>query len=211
MPTSDWMQARTKVVIALAAGVLAAVALWWLAPTELSVLVGWDVACLVFLGSVWPVIRPFDGAATAQHAQHEDPTKAFAHLLLLGAAVGSLVAVGFVLVRAGHSTGTARALLIGLSVASVAVSWCVVHTVFTLRYADLYYRGSEGVEFNQDAPPSYLDFAYLAFTVGMTFQVSDTSIKDSEIRRAVLAQALLSYLFGTGILATAINLVAGLI
>ncbi len=204
------MRARTKVVVALAVGVVAAVPVWQLAPAESSPLVGWDAACLVYLGSVWPVIRRFDGDGTARHAQHEDPTRAFADLLLLGAAVGSLVAVGFVLVQAGQSTGATRALLVALSVASVVLSWCIVHTVFTLRYAALYYRGSKGVDFNQDAPPGYLDFAYLAFTVGMTFQVSDTSIEDADIRRAVLAQALLSYLFGTGILATTITLVAGL-
>jgi uncharacterized membrane protein len=87
----------------------------------------------------------------------------------------------------------------------------VVHTIFTLRYARLYYTGrDEGVDFNQDDPPSYADFAYLAFTVGMTFQVSDTQITHHAMRAAILRHALLSYLFGTVIVATTINLVAGL-
>ena len=100
---------------------------------------------------------------------------------------------------------------VGLSLASVVLSWAVVHTVFTLRYARLYYWGPDGgVDFNDDAKPRYSDFAYLAFTIGMTFQVSDTALSANEIRRTTLRHALLSYLFGTGILATAINLVASL-
>ena len=95
--------------------------------------------------------------------------------------------------------------------ATVALSWLVVHTVFTLRYAMLYYTGKDGgVNFNQPTPPRYSDFAYLAFTIGMTFQVSDTDLETPAIRATALRQALLSYLFGAVILGTTINLVAGL-
>jgi uncharacterized membrane protein len=93
----------------------------------------------------------------------------------------------------------------------VALAWASVHTVFTTRYARLYFTGSPGgVDWGGSEPPSYLDFAYLAFTVGMTFQVSDTAVTDRRIRFAVLRHALLSYLFGTVFIATMINLVAGL-
>jgi uncharacterized membrane protein len=97
-------------------------------------------------------------------------------------------------------------------VVSVVLSWTVVHTVFTVRYARLYYTGPDGgIDFNQEDPPRYSNFAYLAFTVGMTFQVSDTELQTPEIRSVALRQALLSYLLGAVILATAINLVAGLL
>jgi uncharacterized membrane protein len=66
------------------------------------------------------------------------------------------------------------------------------------------------VDFNQDAPPRYTDFAYMAFTIGMTFQVSDTQLTSAEVRAAALRHALLSYLFGSVILAATINLLAGL-
>jgi uncharacterized membrane protein len=93
----------------------------------------------------------------------------------------------------------------------VAVSWAVVHTVFTLRYAHLYFEDPVGgIDFSSDADPDYRDFAYVAFTVGMTFQVSDTEIAKRTIRRAVLAHALLSYLFGAVILAVVINVLGGL-
>jgi uncharacterized membrane protein len=92
----------------------------------------------------------------------------------------------------------------------VAVSWFTVHTIFTLRYAQLYYRPPPGgVNFHDDSP-CYRDFAYLALTIGMTFQVSDTDLKSTDFRSTALKHALLSYLFGSVILAAAVNLIAGL-
>jgi len=124
--------------------------------------------------------------------------------------LASLVAVGVVLVAAGSAHSTKRGLLAGLAVASVALSWLLVHTLFTLRYARLYQSGHGGVSFNQESPPCYMDFAYVAFTIGMTFQVSDTDIKSTTIRAAALQHALLSYLFGAVILATTVNFIVSL-
>lgn len=113
--------------------------------------------------------------------------------------------------RAGHTGGLAKGLLLGLSIASIVLSWSVVHTVFALRYAKLYYDGEPGgVDFNDEDPPRYSDFVYLALTIGMTFQVSDTDLTVKPIRRTALRHALLSYVFGALIVAITINLIAGL-
>jgi uncharacterized membrane protein len=97
-------------------------------------------------------------------------------------------------------------------VLAIVGAWTIVSTHFTFRYASLYYDGVDGgIDFNTEALPDYLDFAYLAFTVGMTYQVSDTDITDRKIRRAITRHALLSYLFGTCIVATTINVVASFI
>jgi uncharacterized membrane protein len=179
---------------------------WGYAP-----LAGWDSAALVFTAWVWLAIRPMGSSETASHATREDPGRAATDLIVLIASVASLGAVGLVLVRASAASGVQQSLIAGLGVASVALSWFTVHTLFTLRYARLYYTGEDGgVDFNQEAPPRYLDFAYVAFTIGMTFQVSDTDLESPEIRHSALRHALLSYLFGAVILATTINLVAGL-
>ena len=86
-------------------------------------------------------------------------------------------------------------MLASLAVVSVAVSWLSVHTIFTLRYALLYYtQPVRGIGFNQQQPPDYRDFTYVALTLGMTFQVSDTELQDSDIRATALRHALLSYL-----------------
>jgi uncharacterized membrane protein len=178
---------------------------------RLGTLVGWDTAVGVYIAWVWLKIWPLDPEHTGPVAEHEDPTRAAADLLLLSAALASLVAVGVVLASAGKTSGAAEDVRVGLGLGSVVLSWALVHTVYTLRYARLYYRGSDGgVGFNQREPPSYRDFAYLSFTIGMTFQVSDTPIEDAEIRATALHHALLSFVFGTGIIATTINLVASL-
>ena len=88
-----------------------------------------------------------------------------------------LAAVGLVLIQAGRAVGGTKAYLIALGVLSVALSWSLVHTVFTLRYARTFYSKPEGgIDFNEDDSPTYLDFAYLALAIGMTFQVSDTNL-----------------------------------
>ena len=105
--------------------------------------------------------------------------------------------------------------LIGAAVLTVVLSWAVINTVYTLRYADEHFRSrAGGIAFgDQDGHerPSYRDFAYVAFTIGMTYQVSDTTLRDTRIRRTVLAHAILSYLFGVVIVAGSVSLISGLI
>jgi uncharacterized membrane protein len=177
----------------------------------LAPLLGWDGMAVAWLALIIPAVYPLNAERTARRAVEEDPTRPVADVLLLAAATASLVAVGVVLVRAAHSQGMDRALQVALGIGSVVVSWALVHTTYILRYAQLYYSGPDGgVNFNQDEPPDYADFAYLAFTIGMTFQVSDTALNNRGIRRAALRHALLSYLFGTVIVAATVNLIAGL-
>ncbi len=176
-----------------------------------AILIGWAVAAVIFLVWTLGVVWNFDSEQTEHYSKREDPSRTVAELAILGAGTSMLVAVGFALLRAGQATGEMKAFLIGLGVSSVAVSWVVVHTVFMLRYARSYYTAPVGgVEFNEEEPPTYLDFAYLSFTIGMTFQVSDTNITSKRIRRITLQHALLSFIFGAVILAVAINVVASL-
>lgn len=177
-----------------------------------SIVIGWAAACLSYLVWVWLAVGRLSGEQTRQHATREDPSRPTSHLLLIVACTASLAAVATLVVSANRASGAEAGLLAGLAVVSVALSWFLVHTLFMLRYAVLYYSGTAegGIDFNQPEPPDYADFAYLAFDLGMTFQVSDTTVSSSAIRHVVLRHCLLSYLFGTVILATLINLVAGL-
>jgi uncharacterized membrane protein len=207
------LAARRLVVGAVAGAVALVAALFAGARWGVAVSVGWDSGALVFLVWVWASIGHRDAAATARLAQAEDVSRATADAMLLSASVASLVAVGLVLVEAGRTSGTANGLLIGLAVVSVALAWASVHTVFTLRYGHLYYYDSPpgGIDFNEEEPPDYRDFAYVALTVGMTFQVSDTNLTAKEIRRTATRHALLSFVFGAVVLAITINIVASLL
>ena len=177
-----------------------------------SVLLGWDTAVVIYL--IWTVssVWHLDSGSTARLAKREDPSSAVSELVIVGADTAVLVAVGFALVRAGHATGGMKAYLITLGVLSVVLSWTVVHAVYALRYARAYYaEPAGGIEFDESDPPTYLDFAYFSFTIGMTFQVSDTSTNSRPVRRLVLHHALLSYLFGAVLLGLVINVVATLL
>jgi uncharacterized membrane protein len=206
------VSSRVRLAAMVVAAAASAVVVALLGEWPYAALVGWDVAALVFTASVWATMVRMDAADTAAHATREDPGRAQTDLVVLLASVASLAAVGFVLVRASSATGTGQDLLVGLGVLSVVLSWFAVHTLFALRYARLYHAGRPGgIDFNQgDLPPRYLDFGYLALTIGMTFQVSDTDLRTSAIRATALRQALLAYLFGAVILGATINLIAGL-
>ncbi len=184
------------------------VALAPLGPTVAAVL-GWILGAGVFVAWTLIVLGRLDGPAAQSHATREDSTRVVSDLILIGGSIASLLGVGVLLASQRGQGGAPWEAVLG--VLSVVVSWVLVHTVYLLRYAALYYRGSAGgIDFNQAEPPDYHDFAYLAFTLGMTYQVSDTAISSSEFRRAVLRHTLLSYVFGSVILATTINLVVQL-
>lgn len=195
------------VVVGVPAGILTGLfAGWGYAPV-----VGWSAAALTFCLVVWMLTRGRDAAETAAMATRDDPSPTVTEFLVLIANLMSLVAVGFVLVQASSASGAKQALLAASAVVSVAASWAVVHTLYMLRYAVLYYSGTVGgIDFNQDELPRFMDFAYVAFTIGMTYQVSDTTLRSSQIRLAALRHGLQSFIFGSLILATTVNLVAGL-
>lgn len=203
--------ARAKLLISLGAAIAAGAAAALAGAGRAAPLIGWDVLALVYGGWAWSTVWGLDPASAEDDARREDPSRDLADLLLLSAAIASLVAVGVVLFGAGGASGNAKYLEAGLAVVSVFVSWTLVHTVFTLKYARLYYSGTPGgIDFNNTGSPDYHDFAYLAFTIGMTFQVSDTNIQSRDIRRTVLRHAWLSFPLVAVIIATSINLVSGL-
>ena len=204
--------AGTRVTWALLGGAVAGAVASLLTPLSASILLGWDVAVLIYLAWTWGAVQGLDPEVTAQLAKREDPSTPVADLVIIGAGTAMLAAVGFALVKAGEATGGMKAYLVTLGVVSVVLSWAVVHTVFALKYARAYYsEPAGGIEFNEDQPPNYIDFGYYAFTIGMTFQVADTNITSRAVRRTTLHHALLSYLFGSVLLGLVINVVATLL
>jgi len=199
------------VTAAGAVGVAVAAAVGMTAGWSAAAAAGWTVAAAVYVAWTWWVIGRMNPDETAAHATREDPGRAFTDVIVLAASVASLAGVLDVLAAGSSKGGAAEAVSACLGVASVAGAWLVVHTVFAVRYALLYYADEPGgIDFNQSEPPSYADFAYLAFTLGMTYQVSDTDLQTRPLRATALRHALLSYLLGAVVLATVVNLVAGL-
>jgi uncharacterized membrane protein len=205
--------AMRRTVAAAAAGTVVLVIAFAVgAAWPVAVAGAWGTAALVIVAEVWSRIYRMSAAETKAHARAEDFSHATTDIVVLAASVASLVAIGATLLQAGRDHGVDKALLILLAVAVVALSWATVHTLYTVRYGDLYYGDPiGGIDFNENEPPDYRDFAYLGLTIGMTFQVSDTNLTTKPMRRTVTRHALLSFLFGAVIVALAINGVASLL
>ncbi len=200
-----------RLLVSGTVGTIAGVLVGLAAPWQAVPLLFWVVAALVWLGRTWFQVVRMDPVATSVSATREDPHGPSADALLLSASLAALAAVVFGILKASKTQGDIKVLLLAAGIAAIVASWAIVHTVFTLRYAALYYRGTDGgIDFNEDKKPSYADFAYLAFTIGMTYQVSDTDLTTKAVRHTALRHALLSYLLGTVIIAATINLAAGL-
>lgn len=206
--------ALARLLVCAAVGIVTGVAVLLLGEPLFAIAAGWSAASLVFLVWVWATVLRMDPAQTRAHARREDGTRRGAHWALLLAAVASLGAHLVILFGAASASSPVKELLAAAGLLTVVLAWADVHTLYTLRYAGLYHRGDDGhgggIDFNQQAPPDYADFAYVAYTVGMTYAISDTNLARSDLRRTALGHALISFLFGTFILATTISLVAGI-
>jgi uncharacterized membrane protein len=200
------------VVVVVAGAAAGAVCSVW-CPWQLSTATAWNVAGITFASWVWSTVGGFDADQTREHATREDNSRVSAHVLLVLASVASLGGAAADLLKASQAHAAGKVLLSAMGVTTVIVSWTVVHTVFALRYAHEFYTPPVGgIDFKNDGiPPDYQDFAYVAFTLGMTFQVSDTDIQSRTIRRTALRHALLAYLFGAVILAVMVNVIANVI
>ncbi|WP_229403275.1 DUF1345 domain-containing protein [Micromonospora okii] len=199
-----------RVSLSLVAGIAAAAVAAVLGAPELSILLGWIVAAGVALIWVWRISWPQGPEGTERLAEAESRSRSTDSAVLIASGV-SLAAVAEALIRSSGSQDAIGVAAVISSVVVVTLSWALVNTVFAFKYARMYYRDTDGgIDFKQQTPPRYSDFAYMAFTVGMAFGVTETEPTLSSVRRVALGHALLSYVFGTGILAVAINLVTNL-
>lgn len=200
-----------RLTAAVAAGGVAALATLVGNDVWLSLSVGWITTSLIFCGWTWLAIAPMDPAETRRHATREDPSRFASSVLLIIASLAALIGVGVMLIAGSQRHGSVPLEAI-VGVGAVLGSWVIVHTEWATHYARLYFDSDidKPIDFNASGDPDYQDFAYLAFTLGMTYQVSDTTINDRRVRRSALRHALLSFVLGAGVLACTINLVVQL-
>jgi uncharacterized membrane protein len=178
---------------------------------QLRAMVGWDAMALTLLGLCWHILRRSDARTTELRAGDHDPGGRAVFVIAVLSSLFSLFAATMVLrLMRGQSCGN---FWVVLALVSVALSWIVTHTAYTFRYAHLYYTGESngGLSFPGTERPCDMDFAYYAFTLGMCFQVSDVQITASDIRRATLGHALVSFIFNTTIVALSLNVMLQLL
>jgi uncharacterized membrane protein len=180
-----------------------------LTDAPMGVLVGIATTGAVFVVAGWILLWPMDADATHRNSHREAFNPVGEELVVVAAALGALISVVVLLVRNRTHADPAAA---ATALAGVFMAWAGLHLMYAARYAYLYYTPSPGgIDFNSDAAPAFRDFFYFSYNLGMTYQVSDTSVTQTAIRTIVLRQCLLSYVFGTVILATTINLVTGIV
>lgn len=212
---AKYLDAHHRQLIALAIGIIV-----WFFTRKLSlpthIIITWITYASTIITMDWISILSLHPKQVKKNAQLEDSSITFIFLFIIAAAFISLFAVIILITSKSKSTEqtTEHALL---AIASVAVSWWLVHTVFTLRYAHLFYSTQKdksdtigGLEFPKEPEPDYMDFVYFAFVIGMTFQVSDVEISSRTIRRLAWLHGILSFVFNTVIVALSINVISGL-
>ncbi|MGE2732484.1 DUF1345 domain-containing protein [Mycolicibacterium vaccae] len=197
-----------RVLASVAAGALGTVIAVVVGFNWYSPLVGWDILALVYAVWTWIVIWRFDPEQTASHALYEEPGRRTVVSLILGGALASLAGVGLLLAETWPDDY--GIVVPVLAVGTVMISWFVVHTLYTVAYAKVYFQEEPcgGIDFNTTVPPRYSDFAYVAFAVGVSFAVSDTNLTTARMRTTVLGHSLLSFLFGSVFVASVVNLIA---
>jgi uncharacterized membrane protein len=211
----DPRRALARVAIAFTTGALTMLVASEYLPATAAGILAWNVAGSVLLLLVWSLlVLRLDATETRRIAGDEDPGRTFIYVIVLLASAASLVAATLLVHNGRKFGGGIASAFPVLCLLTVALAWGMTHTAFALRYARLYYReddeGIGGIELPEHQPPSYFDFAYFAFTIGMCFQTSDVCVTSRQIRRAVLLHAVVSFAYNSLILAFVLNLVFGM-
>ena len=185
-----------------------------------QIIAAWDIFVVVDLALAWWVIMRADPARSRKTARLQDSGRTAIFALVLFAALAAFLSVAFLFGPPKGITGGRLGLHLVLSAIAIAGSWLVVQTAFALRYAHLFYGGSngtgkevfhEGLRFPGTPQPDYLDFAYFAFVIGMTFQVSDVQITSRTLRRLALTHGILSFFFNVVILGLTVSVMSSLL
>jgi len=185
-----------------------------------QIIIVWNGFAWTALALAWWEIFVSEPAVVIRTAKLQDSSRALIFLFVIVAAFASLFAVGVLLGGAKNVSGTRLTLQLVLAVTTVMSSWALVHTLFALRYAHLYYTiddnediecDGNGLDFPGEDRPDYLDFAYFAFVIGMTCQTSDVEVTERAIRRLALVHGVLAFIYNTVILALSINIASGLL
>ncbi|MEP6746333.1 MAG: DUF1345 domain-containing protein [Bacteroidota bacterium] len=180
------------------------------------IVVLWDVFCVSILSTAWILFYTCPPAKIRQIASKVDGSRLFVFFIVVICSLASMVIVSLLLFS--KISSPEKILYLIVAIGGMLLSWIMVHTTFTFHYAYMYYGDddetpelhAEGLDFPEEKAPDYIDFAYFAFIIGMTFQVSDVVITSREIRRTALAHSLLAFALNTFVIALTVNLIAGL-
>ena len=170
---------------------------------------GFDIATLIFLGSLLPLLKVHDPRQLAARAEENDANRLFMVLLGMVLSMVVMAVVAFELSSGSRLNGWDM----GLILATLLLTWLSANTIYALHYAHLYYSKagralSKGLDFPGDTPPDYFDFFHFALILGMTFQTADIDITSQRIRRIATLHCFTAFIFNLGVVAFTINMLA---
>lgn len=205
---------RHRPRLAIAIGIGAATALALPARDYLARgLVAWNVAVWLYLISMGWLMTRASHARVRGIAEEEDRSAVVVLAILSVAAMTSIAAIVLELSAVKQLPPSVRLAHYGLTVATVFGSWLLVGVLFTFHYAHLFYRSpvdARPLRFTDETQnPNYWDFLYFSFTIAVAAQTSDVGVLGTSMRKTVLAQSVLSFLFNAAILGLSINIAAG--
>ncbi|MDQ7980737.1 DUF1345 domain-containing protein [Paraburkholderia sp. SARCC-3016] len=210
---------RPRMVIGAVAGALIALLLLPSAvrPTARA-LIGWDAAVWIYLALIWSHMARADHDDVRELAVREDENAGMVLFIVCIATVASIAAIVLELATAKGSGGQNVAPGLShyvLTALTLIGAWFLIPTIFTLHYARLYFSGTTketALLFpDHKLDPNYWDFLYYSFTIAVASQTSDVVLRSRPIRRATLAQSVLSFYFNVAVLGLCINMAAGLL
>ena len=176
-------------------------------------MISWDCFNLIMIIICWMVFFTTSSDQLSTLASNQDETLPASFIIILVSVCFSLFGT-LVLLMYRNSVLIDKDLHTMVSFIGVGLSWVLLHTIFTLRYAHLYFISGEekpgGINFPDGTEPDYIDFAYFSFVIGMTFQVSDLTVASRQVRRFVLVHSVIAFVFNTLIVALTINTIATL-
>lgn len=212
--------AHYRLIIAIVISAIVAYSVYSSFPGTETILITWISFAISLIIPEWITILSAHPRDVRKYASIQDSSRTFIFLFVLIGAMISLLSIIFLMKSPKEATESQIIGHISLTIGSVIVSWWLVHTVFTLRYAHLYYdthndKGQEipacGLNFPDEKEPDYLDFVYFSFNLGVAFQVSDVAITSRRVRRLAWVHSLISFVFNTAIVALSINITSELI
>jgi len=178
-------------------------------------LAGWNIAVWSYLVLASWLMMHASSAKVKTIAEQEDNSAIAVLAIMSIAATLSLAAIVFELASAKEASSNLRPLHYAFTIMTVMGAWLLVAIVYTFHYAHSFYRSpshQRALRFPEEEPhPDYWDFLYFSFTIAVAAQTSNISIMSRAVRKAVLAQSVLSFLFNAAIVGLSINIAAGLV
>ena len=209
------VRTRPRLTIAIVAGIVVGLALPWHWNPVTHVLIGWNVTVWFYLCLMGWLMMRASHVRVRNIAEQEDKSAVIILAIMSIAAIVSIAAIILELSTVKGLSLSHRLAHYAFTGSTVFGSWCLVATLFTFHYARIYYRSPierRALSFpDKEENPDYWDFLYFSFTIAVAAQTSDVAVMSHSMRKTVLAQSVLSFLFNVAILGLSINIAASFV